>query len=121
MAAVYPNLFGLTPLSQGLLDETRLGAGFQPSALPASVETTRRTPPVPEESPPELGDDALVQFTAAAQSLFNREQFDGVPRSVISVEQTLSTLVGSMTANATVALAAAAQTSPQAALALTRF
>ncbi len=45
---------------------------------------------------------------------------DGVPNSIVSVQQMLSTLVGSMTANATEAFATAAQLSPNAVLALTQ-
>ena len=46
---------------------------------------------------------------------------DDVPNSIISVQSMLSTLVGSMTANATEAFATAADLSPNAALALTQY
>jgi hypothetical protein len=113
MTAVDPSLFDIAPSPQDLLDESRLG-GVIGSAVPAPEA------PGLQESPAELGDDALVDFTAAAQNWFNTEQTDDVPDSIISVQQMLSTLVGSMTANATEAFATAAELSPNAALGLTR-
>ena len=119
MTAVDPSLFEIAPGPQDLLDEARLGAGLLGSAIPGTGGAA--VAGQPQESPSELGDDALVEFTAAAQNWFSTEQMNGVPRSIISVQQMLSTLVGSMTADATTAFATAAQMSPQAALALTRF
>ncbi len=115
MTAVDPSLFAIAPSPQDLLDESQLG-GIIGSAVPAG----RAQPEGLEESPAELGDDALVDFTAAAQNWFNTEQTDDVPDSIISVQQMLSTLVGSMTANATEAFATAAELSPNAALELTQ-
>lgn len=117
MSTVTPNLFELAPTPQELLDEARLGA----SALGSAVPGTAAGPAQPGESPAELADDAFVQFTAAAQNWFNTEHLDGVPNSIISVQQMLSTLVGSMTADATAAFATAAELSPNAALALTQL
>ncbi|HEX3803691.1 MAG TPA: hypothetical protein VHV75_12710 [Solirubrobacteraceae bacterium] len=113
MTAVDPSLFEITPSPQDLLDESRLGVIG--SAAPGGSAGSACL----EESPAELGDDALVDFTAAAQNWFNTEQTDDVPDSIISVQQMLSTLVGSMSANATETLATAAELSPNAALALT--
>ncbi len=117
MTAVDPSLFAIAPSPQALFEESQLGAGVIGSA----VQSGSGQPGQPQESPAELGDDALVQFTAAAQNWFNTEQVNGVPNSIISVQSMLSTLVGSMTANATEAFATAAQLSPSAALALTQF
>jgi hypothetical protein len=117
MNAVDPNLFEIAPSPQDLLDEARLGAGLPGSAIPGTGAAADQ----PQESPAEIGDDALVEFTAAAQNWFNTEQMDRVPQSVISVQETLSTLIGSMTADAATAFATAAQMSPSAALALARF
>lgn len=116
MTAVDPNLFDIAPSPQDLLEEARLGADTPGSAVPGQSAGGD----LPEESPAEIGDDALVDFTAAAQNWFNTEQQDGVPDSVISVQSMLSTLVGSMTADATEAMATAAETSPDAALKLTQ-
>lgn len=117
MTAVGSSLFDIAPSPQDLFEESQLGAGVIGSAVPAA----NGQPGMPQESPAELGDDALVDFTAAAQNWFNTEQMDGVPNSIISVQSMLSTLVGTMTANATEAFATAAQLSPNAALALTQF
>ena len=114
---VDPSLFDIAPSPQDLYEETQLGAGVLGSAVPVSGGPAGE----PQESPAELGDDALVDFTAAAQNWFNTEQTDGVPDSVISVQSMLSTLVGSMTANATEAFATAAELSPSAAFALTQY
>jgi hypothetical protein len=117
MTAVDPSLFDIAPSPQDLLDEARVGAGnLLGSAIPGGAGSAGL-----EESPAELGDDALVDFTAAAQNWFNTERSDDVPDSIISVQQMLSTLVGSMSANATEAFATAAQLSPSAALSLTQF
>jgi hypothetical protein len=116
MTAVDPNLFDIAPSPQDLLEEARVDANLLGGATPgpgAQVDA-------PPESPAELGDDALVDFTSAAQNWFNTEQQDDVPESVISVQSMLSTLVGSMTANATEAMATAAELSPGAALSLTQ-
>lgn len=117
MTAVDPSLFEIAPSPQDLLDEARVGANLLGAQIPGAGGATNPL----RESPAELGDDALVQFTAAAQNWFNTEHMDGVPDSVISVQSMLSTLVGSMTANATEAFATAAELSPNAALALTQF
>jgi len=117
MTAVDPSLFEITPSPQDLYEEAQLGAGV----LGSAVASGGGQPAQAQESPAELGDDALVDFTAAAQNWFNTEQMDGVPNSILSVQQMLSTLVGSMTANATEAFATAADLSPSAALALTQF
>jgi hypothetical protein len=116
MTAVDPSLFEITPSPQDLLDEARVGADVAAAALPGETGQVDASP----ESPAELGDDALIDFTAAAQNWFNTEQMNGVPDSVISVQSMLSTLVGSMTANATEAFATAAEMSPDAALSLTQ-
>lgn len=116
MTVVDSSLFQLAPSPQDLFEESQLGLAAFGSPAPSGGP---QGPPA--ESPEELGDDALVDFTAAAQNWFNTEQMNGVPNSIISVQQMLSTLVGSMTANATVAFATAAQLSPSAALALTQF
>jgi hypothetical protein len=117
MTAVDPSLFDIAPSSQDLLEEARVGAN-----LLGGSETGRGGAAAsPQESPAELGDDALVDFTSAAQNWFNTEQQDDVPESVISVQSMLSTLVGSMTANATEAMATAAELSPGAALSLTQL
>jgi hypothetical protein len=117
VTAVDPSLFDIAPSSQDLLEEARVGANL------LSGGQTGPSGPAgsPQESPAELGDDALVDFTSAAQNWFNTEQQDDVPDSVISVQSMLSTLVGSMTANATEAMATAAEVSPGAALSLTRI
>jgi hypothetical protein len=117
MSGFNPSLFQIAPSPQDLFDESQLGAGVLGSAVPGASARSA----VPQESPAELGDDALVDFTAAAQNWFNTEQMNGVPNSIVSVQEMLSTLVGSMTANATEAFATAAQLSPNAALALTQF
>jgi hypothetical protein len=117
MTAVNPSLFGIAPSPQDLFEESQLGAGVLGSAVAAAGGQSSQ----PQESPAELADDALVDFTAAAQNWFNTERMDGVPNSILSVQGMLSTLVGSMTANATEAFATAAQLSPSAALALTQF
>jgi hypothetical protein len=116
MTAVDPSLFDFAPSSQDLLEEARVGAHLLGGAAPGQSAQ----PDAPQESPAELGDDALVEFTSAAQNWFNTEQQDDVPESVISVQSMLSTLVGSMEANATEAMATAAQMSPGAALSLTK-
>ena len=115
MTAVDPSLFDMTPSPQDLYEEMQL-AGVLGSAVPSDSGQAGQL----QESPAELGDDALVDFTSAAQNWFNTEQTEGVPDSVISVQSMLSTLVGSMTANATEAFATAADLSPNAALALTQ-
>lgn len=117
MSAVDPNLFAIAPSPQDLYEESQLGSGV----LGSAVSSGGRQSGQPQESPAELGDDALVDFTAAAQNWWGTEQMDDVPNSIISVQQMLSTLVGSMTANATEALATAADLSPNAALALTQY
>lgn len=117
MTTVDPNLFEIAPSPQVLLDEARAGANLLGGQLTGAGSPGAAL----RESPPELGDDALVEFTAAAQNWFNTEHMDGVPDSIISVQSMLSTLVGSMTANATEAFATAAEMSPGAALSLTRF
>ena len=117
MTGFNPSLLEIAPSPQDLFDESQLGAGV----LGSAVAATSGSPGGPQESPAELGDDALVDFTAAAQNWFNTEHMNGVPSSIISVQQMLSTLVGAMTANATEAFATAAQLSPNAALALTQF
>ncbi len=117
MTAVDPNLFEIAPSPQDLLDEARVGANVLGAAIPGAGGTADPL----QESPAELGDDALVDFTAAAQNWFNTEQTDGVPDSILSVQSMLSTLVGSMTANATEAFATAADISPNAALSLTQL
>jgi hypothetical protein len=116
MTAVDPSLFEITPSPQDLLEEARVGIHVLGGEVPGRDGQL----PASEESPAELGDDALVDFTSAAQSWFNTEQEYGVPDNVISVQSMLSTLVGSMTANATEALATAAEMSPNAALKLTK-
>lgn len=122
MTAVDPSLFDIAPSPRDLLDEARIGADVLGSAVPGALGAgAGEQPDQPQESPAELGDDALVEFTAAAQSWFNTERTDNVPESVISVQSMLSTLVGSMTADATTAFATAAELSPDAALALTQF
>lgn len=118
MTAVDPSLFDIAPSPRDLLDEARVGPDGLGSAVPGSGSGDQDQLP---ESPAELGDDALVDFTAAAQNYFNTEHMDDVPSSIISVQQMLSTLVGSMTADATEAFATAAELSPSAALSLTRF
>ena len=117
MTGVDPNLFDIAPSPQDLLEEAQLDPSLIGANVPGGVPQGNRL----SESPAELGDDALVDFTAAAQNWFNTEQMDGVPESVISVQSMLSTLVGSMTANATEAFATAAEMSPDAALSLTRL
>jgi hypothetical protein len=117
MTAVDASLFDIAPAPQDLYEENQLRAGV----LGSGVSGGSGQPGQLQESPAELGDDALVDFTAAAQNWFNTEQMDGVPGSVISVQSMLSTLVGSMTANATEAFATAAELSPNAALALTQY
>ena len=117
MTAVDPSLFAIAPSPQDLYEETQLGSSVVGSAGTSGGGRSGQ----PQESPAELGDDALVDFTAAAQNWFNTEQMDDVPNSIISVQQMLSTLVGSMTANATEAFATAADLSPNAALALTQY
>lgn len=117
MTAVDPSLLEIAPSPQDLLGEARVGANVLGGEL--TGESAQADPL--HESPAELGDDALVDFTAAAQNWFNTERMDDVPDSVISVQSMLSTLVGSMTANATEAFATAAEMSPDAALALTQF
>jgi hypothetical protein len=116
MTAVDPSLFEITPSPQDLLDEARVGANVPGAELPGETAQLDAA----QQSPAELGDDALIDFTAAAQNWFNTEQMNGVPDSVISVQSMLSTLVGSMTANATEAFATAAEMSPDAALSLTQ-
>jgi hypothetical protein len=120
MTAVDPSLFEMTASPQDLLDEARLGANLLGGGI-AGVVSSSGGPASPQESPAELADDALVEFTSAAQNWFNTEHEDGVPNSVISVQSMISTLVGSMTANATEAFATAAEMDPKAALSLTRF
>jgi hypothetical protein len=117
MTAVDPSLFEITPSPQDLLDEARVGANVPGAELVGQTGRPDRS----QESPAELGDDALVDFTAAAQNWFSTEQMNGVPDSVISVQSMLSTLVGTMTANATEAFATAAEMSPDAALSLTQL
>jgi hypothetical protein len=116
MTAVDPSLFDIAPSSQDLFEEARLGANLLGGTNPGQSGQAE----APQESPAELGDDALVDFTSAAQNWFNTEQQDDVPDSVISVQSMLSTLVGSMTANATEAMATAAEVSPGAAFSLTQ-
>lgn len=117
MTTVDPSLFELAPSPQDLLEEERVAAGV----LGGGLQRAAGAPSRPQESPAELADDALVQFTSAAQNWFNTEHADGVPSSVISVQSMLSTLVGSMTANATEAMATAAEMDPHAALSLTQI
>jgi hypothetical protein len=115
MSIVDPSLFDLAlPAQDQLAEADLLGTGRQ-GASPAG---SPRAPVLPE-SPAELGDDALVAFTAAAQNWFNTERMNRVPDSIISTQSMLSTLVGSMTADATEALATAGVLSPWAALSLT--
>jgi hypothetical protein len=117
VTAVDPSLFEIAPSSQDLFEESRVGANLLGGAEKGASGGLGS----PRESPAELGDDALVDFTSAAQNWFNTEQQDDVPQSVISVQSMLSTLVGSMTANATEAMATAAEVSPGAALSLTQI
>jgi hypothetical protein len=116
MTAVDSSLFDVAPSSQDLLEEARVGANLLGGAATGQSGQADSS----QESPAELGDDALVDFTSAAQNWFNTEQQDDVPESVISAQSMLSTLVGSITANATEAMATAAEMSPGAALSLTQ-
>jgi hypothetical protein len=93
MTAVDPRLFEISPSPQDLLEEARVGANL----LGGEIRGAGAGAATPRESPAELADDALVDFTSAAQNWFNTEQQQGVPDSVISVQSMLSTLVGSMT------------------------
>ena len=117
MTAFDPNLLEIAPSPLALYEESQLGNG----GLGTTASGGSGLPGQPQESPAELADDALVDFTAAAQNWFSTEQLDGVPNSIISVQSMLSTLVGSMTANATQAFATAAELSPNATLALTQY
>lgn len=124
MSTVDPNLLALAPTPQDLLDEARLGASLLGPGVPGAaggLPPSGANPANLGVSPAELGDDAFVQLTAAAQNWFSTEQQDGVPNSIISVQQMLSTLLASMSANATIAFATASELSPNAALALTQL
>src|SRR5215469_8118692 len=114
MTGVDPSLFEITHSPQDLFEEASLGANTLGGEIPGAEGAV-------QESPAELADDALVDFTSAAQNWFNTEHEDGVPADVISTQSMISTLVGSMTADATEAFAtAAAELSPNAALKLTQ-
>jgi hypothetical protein len=116
MSAVDPTHSGIAPAPQDLLEESILGG----RALANGVLGGLGDPEGIQESPQELADDTLVEFTRAAQNWFNTERSDGVPQDELSVQEMLSTLVGSMTANATQAAATAAQLSQHAVVSLTQ-
>ncbi len=116
MSVVDPSLLGIAPSPQDLLEESVLGGRTLANGVLGGLGDAKGI----QESPPELADDTLVEFTRAAQNWFNTERSDGVPQDELSVQETLSTLVGSMTANATEAAATAAQLSQQAVVSLTR-
>ncbi len=116
MTAVDPTLFGITPSPQDLLERSVLGGQTLADGLLGGVGSAQAL----QESPQQLADDTLVEFTRAAQNWFDRERTDGVPEDELSVQEMLSTLVGSMTADATEATATAAQISQQAVVALTQ-
>ncbi len=116
MTALDPSLFEITPSPQVQFEEANIGANALGGTIPGAAGESAKA----KESPAELADDALIDFTSAAQNWFNTEHADGVPDNVISVQSMISTLVGSMTAEATEAFATAAEISPDAALKLTQ-
>jgi hypothetical protein len=116
MSAVDPSLFSIAPSPQDLLEESVLGGQTLENGVLSEVGSAEGL----QESPQELADDTLVEFTRAAQNWFNQERTDGVPQDELSVQEMLSTLVGSMSANATEAAATAAQISQQAVVSLTQ-
>lgn len=111
-----PSLFSIAPSPRDLLEESVLGGRTLESGVLGGVVSAERL----QESPQELADDTLVEFTSAAQNWFNTERTDGVPEDDLSVQEMLSTLVGSMATNATEAAATAAQLSQQAVISLTQ-
>ncbi len=122
MTGVDPNTFGIAPSPQDLLDEAKVGGYLSESVvLGSAVQGSAGGSEAPQESPAEIGDDTLVEFTAAAQKRVDHEREYGVPDSIITVQQDVATLVGAMGAQATTAMAATAQIDPNAALALTQF
>jgi hypothetical protein len=114
MTAVDPSLFSIAPSPQDLLEESVLGGQTLANGVLGGVRSAEGL----QESPQELADDTLVEFTRAAQNWFNQERSDGVPEDDLNVQEMMSTLVGSMTANATEAAATAAQISQQAVVSL---
>jgi hypothetical protein len=116
MTAVDPSLFSIAPSPQDLLEESVLGGRALENGVLGGVGNAAGL----QESPQELADDTLVEFTRAAQNWFNTEREDGVPQDELSVQEMLSTLVGSMATNATEAAATAAQLSQQAVVSLTQ-
>jgi hypothetical protein len=114
MTAVNPSLFSIAPSPQDLLEESVLGGQTLANGVLGGVGSAEGL----QESPQELADDTLVEFTRAAQNWFNQERTDGVPEDDLNVQEMMSTLVGSMTANATEAAATAAQISQQAVVSL---
>ena len=61
MTAVDPRLFEISPSPQDLLEEARVGANL----LGGEIRGAGAGAATPRESPAELADDALVDFTSA--------------------------------------------------------
>jgi hypothetical protein len=116
MSAVDPSFLSNAVSPQDLLEGSLLGGQTVENGVLGGVGNAGGL----QESPQELADDTLVDFTRAAQNWFNQERTDGVPEDDLNVQEMMSTLVGSMTANATEAAATAAQISQQAVVSLTR-
>jgi hypothetical protein len=114
MTSVDPSLFSIAPSPQDLLEESVLGGQTLANGVLGDVGSAA----APQESAQEHADDTLVEFTRAAQNWFNQERSAGVPEDDLNVQEMMSTLVGSMTANATEAAASAAQISQQAVVSL---
>jgi hypothetical protein len=114
MTAVDPTLFSSARSPLDLLEGSVLGGQTLAEGVLAGVGSAGGL----QESPQELADDTLVEFTRAAQNWFTQERTAGVPEDDLNVQEMMSTLVGSMTANATEAAATAAQISQQAVVSL---
>lgn len=101
MSAIDPPNFNIAPSPQDLLDEglanTALGQGTGANAATAN------------EPPQEKALDALNEYTESEQSYVNKEMDLGVPQDYLGAQEMTSQLVGGIVANATQALAGAAQ------------
>jgi hypothetical protein len=116
MSTIDPNQSGITPSPQDLLDAALAKSTF---GSDSTENTQSQNAAQAQEPPQEQALDTFNDLTHVAQSQFNKELTDGVPSELLDAQQMTSTLSDSIAANATEAMAAAAQTlKPDAVLSL---
>ncbi len=112
MSTIEPGQFGQNSSPQSPIEDAYTGGLSGGGQTPGQSQGTTR-------SPQQLALDTFDSYTQSAQQYVNRELSIGVPSNLLGAHEMTATLVSSIAANSTQALAAAAQKlSPQAALAL---